>query len=77
MELGTDYCIVTETEADGEDYQTSFTIRNAQNQICCSVQNASARAWKNGYILMNRGIYHGIADSNGNWIAKTIYGWEE
>lgn len=77
MELGADYCIVTEIKADGEENQTAFTIRDDQNQICCSAQKASARVWRNGYILLNRGIYHGIADRNGNWVVQTVYGWEE
>lgn len=75
--LGTDYCIITEeTESDG-GYRTKTTIRDEQNRICYESENARAYLWKNGYIVLNRGIYHGIADRNGSWIIKTVNGWEE
>lgn len=77
FEIGKDYCIITETNWDGDDCQTSITIHDSENQICYSSDKASARTWKNGYIVMKRGIYHGIADIEGNWIVKTICRAEE
>lgn len=77
FEIGEDYCIITNMKAEGEDLQTSFTIRDNENQILCSAEKASAGIWENGYIVMKRGNYHGIADPEGNWIVKAVYGAEE
>lgn len=75
--LGTDYCIITEDSGSEEDYRTSMTIMDSEDKVCYTGDNDRARTWKNGYIVLNRGIYHGIADINGNWIVKTISGWSE
>lgn len=75
--LGTDYCIITENFGGDEDYRTSVTIMDDQNQIRYQADNDLARTWKNGYMVLDRGIYHGIADIDGNWIIKTIAGWTE
>lgn len=76
FELGEDYCIVTEIDYN-DDYRRSIWILNDQKEISYHADKASARAWKNGLLLLDRGIYKGIADHNGNWIIRTIYGQTE
>lgn len=73
FEIGEECCIIVNTKWNGDDCRTSLTIRDEENQICYSSDKASAGTWKNGYIVLKRGIYHGIADTNGNWIVRTIY----
>lgn len=75
--LGTDYCIITEETESDDGSQTKTIIRDSRNRICYESENAKAYPWKNGYIVLNRGIYHGIADRSGSWIIKTVNGWEE
>lgn len=77
FELGRDFCIITETTLLGGDFQTSFKILDENNRVCCSSPNGSARPWKHGYIVLQRGIYNGIADRNGNWIVRTVYEEQE
>lgn len=73
--LGRDYCIIT--EQDRESYRSVISIRDDQNEICYSSNKVQCQPWKNGYIVLKRGIYQGIADRNGNWIIKTTAGWNE
>lgn len=77
FEIGENCCIIMDTAWNGDDCQISITIRDNENQIRYSDHNSSAGTWRNGYIVMKRGIYHGIADINGNWVVKTIYGADE
>ena len=75
--LGSDYCIITEDKESDNGYETKIKIMDEEGKICFESENVRASGWKNGYIVLDRGIYHGIADRNGNWIIKTVNGWEE
>lgn len=74
---GKNFCIITRDETVGEEYRISINIMDSQNQLSYQGNNGRASVWKNGYIMLSRGIYHGIADINGNWIVKTVAGWSE
>lgn len=77
FELGEDFCIVSKMKCEDDIYSNSFSILDKNQEICYSQDNGSAATWKNGYITLKRGIYYGIADREGNWIVRTIFGEEE
>lgn len=77
FELGEDFCIVTEMNWEDDIYSSFVSILDENQEVCYSQDNGSAATWKNGYITLRRGIYYGIADREGNWIVRTVFGAEE
>ncbi len=77
FELGGDFCIITETNWEDDIYSSSFSILDENKEVCYSQEQGSAVSWENGYIVLTRGVYHGIADREGNWIVRTIFGQDE
>ncbi|MDO5424211.1 MAG: hypothetical protein Q4F41_10830 [Eubacteriales bacterium] len=64
-------------EENSEEGSSILTVRDSGNEVCYTSENVRAQSWKNGYMLLERGIYRGIADLDGNWIVRTIAGWSE
>ena len=72
--LGKNYCMIQEQYQDGSG---TVKILDKQNQISYTSDNVECNTWKNGYVLLRRGIYQGIADIEGNWVIRTTAGWGE
>lgn len=77
FELGEDFCIATRIKWEDDTYSSTLSILDENQEICYSQDNGGASTWKNGYIVLRRGIYYGLADREGNWIIRTILGEEE
>lgn len=72
--LGKNYSLIQKTYPEGVG---SVQILNDQNEVSYASDKAEGFAWKNGYVRLTRGIYRGIADTEGNWIVRTLAGWSE
>ena len=66
--LGDDYCIFQQRSGD----DTSMGIIDMTGTIRYRSGPARIQVWKPGLIFMERGIYSGITDLDGNWIIRTI-----
>lgn len=75
--LGKGYCIISRYFQSGEEYSVSSVIYDNNREECFRLETAQCQVWKNGYLLLNRGVYTGITDRNGNWVIKTTGNWSE
>lgn len=77
FELSGACCLATEYQYTGNDYESFCTLYDPDGSVIYQSDKSDIHTWKNGYIYLKRGIYHGIADVHGNWLARTVAVQEE
>lgn len=71
--LGKD-CYVASGYQDG---QTMYRVVGSGGEILLDGKPGNCTPWKNGLLVLKRGIYNGIADQDGRWLVRTIPNWRE
>lgn len=71
------YCIISEWGYGEEGGWSRYSVMDNHKTIRFSSDKSQCYAWKGEYVILNRGIYTGLADLDGNWMLKTSGSWSE